>query len=74
MKLFQYPFSVTPVIDSVDLKIRNKLFIYAGIGEKENQKNWKIFMENALIQGIHFIEWKKLKIQKYLIANYIIKA
>ena len=74
MKLFQYPFSVTPVIDSVDLKIRNKLFIYAGIGEKENQKNWKIFMENALIQGIHFIEWKKLKILKYLIANYIIKA
>ena len=39
LKLFQYPFSVTPVIDSVDLKIRNKLFIYAGIGEKENQKN-----------------------------------
>ena len=51
LKLFQYPYSVTPDIDATDLRIRNKLFRCAGIGEKENRKRLKDFYGECFISG-----------------------
>ena len=51
LKLFQYPYSVSPEIDAADLRIRNKLFRCAGIGEKENRKRLKDFYGECFISG-----------------------
>ena len=51
LKLFQYPYSVSPEIDAADLKIRNKLFRYAGIGEKKDRKRLKDFYGECFISG-----------------------
>ena len=48
LKLFQYPYKVTPEIDAADLRIRNKLFRYAGIGEKKRTKKIKRFLWRML--------------------------
>ena len=51
LKLFQYPYSVSPEIDAADLRIRNKLFRYAGIGEKKDRKRLKDFYGECFISG-----------------------
>ena len=51
LKLFQYPYSVSPEIDAADLRIRNKLFRYAGIGEKKDRKKLKDFYGECFISG-----------------------
>ena len=51
LKLFQYPYSVSPEIDAADLRIRNKLFRYAGIGEKNERKRLKDFYGECFISG-----------------------
>ena len=51
LKLFQYPYKVTPEIDAADLRIRNKLFRYAGIGEKKERKKLKDFYGECFISG-----------------------
>ena len=51
LKLFQYPYSVSPEIDAADLRIRNKLFRYAGIGEKNYRKRLKDFYGECFISG-----------------------
>jgi len=38
LKLFQYPYSISPEVDASDLRIRNKLFKYCSIGEKKDKK------------------------------------
>ena len=51
LKLFQYPYSVSPEIDAADLRIRNKLFKYAGIGTKKDRKRLKDFYGECFISG-----------------------
>ena len=51
LKLFQYPYSVSLEIDAADLRIRNKLFRYAGIGEKKDRKRLKDFYGECFISG-----------------------
>jgi aubergine-like protein len=51
LKLFQYPYSVSPDIDAADLRIRNKLFKYAGIGTKKDRKRLKDFYGECFISG-----------------------
>ena len=51
LKLYQYPYSVSPEIDAADLRIRNKLFRYAGIGEKKERKRLKDFYGECFISG-----------------------
>ena len=51
LKLFQYPYSVSPEIDAADLRIRNKLFRYSGIGEKKDRKRLKDFYGECFISG-----------------------
>ena len=51
LKLFQYPYSLSPEIDAADLRIRNKLFKYAGIGTKKDRKRLKDFYGECFISG-----------------------
>ena len=51
LKLYQYPYSVKPEIDASDLRIRNKLFKYCGIGEKQERKKLKDFYGECFISG-----------------------
>lgn len=51
LKLFQYPYSITPEVDPSDLRIRNKLFKYCGIGEKKDRKKLRDFYGECFISG-----------------------
>ena len=51
LKLYQYPFSITPEIEPGDYKIRPKIFGFCGIGERENRKTIKDFYETCFISG-----------------------
>ena len=61
LKLFQYPYKVTPEIDAADLRIRNKLFRYAGIGEKKDRKKLKDFYGECFISGDSLYGMKEVK-------------
>ena len=61
LKLFQYPYSVSPEIDAADLRIRNKLFRYAGIGEKKDRKRLKDFYGECFISGDSLYGMKEVK-------------
>ena len=61
LKLYQYPFAVKPEIDDADYKIRNKLFKYAGIGEKKDRKRLKDFYGECFISGGSLYGMKEIK-------------
>ena len=61
LKLFQYPYSVSPEIDPADLRIRNKLFRYSGIGEKKDRKRLKDFYGECFISGDSLYGMKEVK-------------
>ena len=61
LKLFQYPYAVSPEIDASDLRIRNKLFKYASTGEKENRKKVKDFYGECFVFGDSLYAMKEIK-------------
>jgi len=61
LKLFQYPYAVSPEIDAADLRIRNKLFRYAGIGEREQRKKVKDFYGECFVFGDSLYAMKEIK-------------
>ena len=61
LKLFQYPYAVNPEIDASDLRIRNQIFRYAGIGEKGERKKLKDFYGECFIFGDSLYAMKEIK-------------
>ena len=61
LKLFQYPYSVTPEIDPSDLNIRRKLYRYAGIGEKKERKKLKDIYGECFVFGDSLYGMKDIK-------------
>ena len=69
LKLFQYPYAVTPEIDAADLRIRNKLFKYAGIGENNQRKKVKDFYGECFVFGDSLYAMKEIKELKTFNCN-----
>ena len=61
LKLYQYPYSVTPEIEAGDFRIRNKLFKYCGTGEKKDRKKPKDFYGECFISGDSLYGMKEIK-------------
>ena len=66
LKLYQYPYSVSPEIDASDLRIRNKLFKYCSAGEKKDKKKLKDFYGECFISGDSLYGMKEVKESKIL--------
>ena len=66
LKLYQYPYSVSPEIDASDLRIRNKLFKYCSAGEKKDKKKLKDFYGECFISGDSLYGMKEVKESKTL--------
>ena len=64
LTLFQYPYSVSPEIEAGDLRIRNKLFKYCGIGEKKDRKKLRDFYGECFISGDSLYGMKEVKESK----------
>ena len=61
LKLFQYPYSVSPEIDAADLRMRANLFKYAGIGEKKERKRLKDIYGECFVFGDSLYAMKEIK-------------
>ena len=64
LTLFQYPYSVSPEIEAGDLRIRNKLFKYCGIGEKKDRKKLRDVYGECFISGDSLYGMKEVKESK----------
>ena len=65
LKLFQYPYSISPEVDASDLRIRNKLFKYCSIGEKKDKKKLRDFYGECFISGDSLYGMNEVKESKY---------
>ena len=65
LKLFQYPYSISPEVDASDLRIRNKLFKYCSIGEKNDKKKLRDFYGECFISGDSLYGMNEVKESKY---------
>ena len=61
LKLYQYPYSVSPEIEAGDFRIRNKIFKYCGVGEKEERKKLRDFYGECFISGDSLYGMKEQK-------------
>ena len=61
LKLYQYPYSVSPEIEAGDFRIRNKIFKYCSIGEKETKKKLRNFYGECFISGDSLYGMKLVK-------------
>ena len=61
LTLFQYPYSVSPEIESGDLRIRSKIFKYCGVGEKKNRKKLRDFYGECFVNGDILYGMKEVK-------------
>ena len=66
LKLYQYPYSISPEVDPSDLRIRKKLFKYCSTGEKKDRKKLKDFYGECFISGDSLYGMKEVKEPKTL--------
>ena len=64
LTLYQYPYSVTPEIESGDFRIRNKLFKYCGMGEGKDRKKPKDVYGECFISGDSLYGMEEVKESK----------
>ena len=64
LTLYQYPYSVSPEIETGDLRIRNKLFKYCSMGEKKDKKKPKDVYGECFISGDSLYGMKEVKESK----------
>ena len=64
LTLYQYPYSVTPEIESGDFRIRNKLFKYCGMGEGKDRKKPKDIYGECFISGDSLYGMEEVKESK----------
>ena len=67
LKLFQYPFHVTPQINEADFRIRDKLFKAAG-------KKLKVIYGDCFISGDSLYSMKKIEEPKVVTCNIYLKG
>ena len=61
LKIYQYPFSVSPELEPGDYKIRKKIFKYCGITEKEKTKKINDFYGFYFISGDSLYSFNEVK-------------
>ena len=64
LKLYQYPYSVSPEIETGDFRIRNKLFKYCGMKEKDKRIKPKDIYGECFISGDSLYGMKEVKESK----------
>jgi len=64
LTLYQYPYSVSPEIETGDLRIRSKLFKYCSMGEKKDKKKPKDVYGECFISGDSLYGMKEVKESK----------
>ena len=69
LKLFQYPFSVSPEIQAGDLRVLKKIFKYCGVGDKKDRKKLKDFYGECFIFGESLYGLKEVKEAKNFTCN-----
>ena len=61
LKLYQYPYAISPEVDASDFRIRNKIFKYCSMGEKGDKKKLRDCYGECFISGDSLYGMKEVK-------------